>query len=143
GNGLFWGFVLWYFVCAFVAIFMNAALVACVRKRLAGGDPTVGYGLKEAFKKIVPIILWSLLTTTVGLLLRALSNSAGRRGGIIGIVGKIIAGILGFAWAILTMFVIPVIMTENLGVVDSLKKSGQLLKKTWGEQLIMTVGVSI
>ncbi len=135
------GLILWYFLTSFIAIFFQAALIACVKMRLHGGNPTIGYGLKEAGKRIIPIIGWSLISATVGIILRILSDQAKERGGIVGIVAQIILSIVGFAWAIVTMFMVPVIVLENQGVFASFKRSAELVKKTWGEQIVMTAGL--
>ena len=37
-----------YVVNYFVIVFFNAALVSCALKRMAGENPTVGYGLQQA-----------------------------------------------------------------------------------------------
>jgi len=141
GDFVLGGMILWYFSTAFVATFMNAALVACVRKRLAGGDPTLGYGLTEAARRIVPILGWSLLTTSVGILLRLMASGAKERGGLLGFIGQVVVGLIGFAWTIATMFVVPVMIIEGSGVFASFKRSAELLRRTWGEQLILNASV--
>jgi hypothetical protein len=52
-----------------------------------------------------------------------------------GLVGTIISSILGFAWSVVTFLVIPVLVVENVGPIESVKRSGALLRQTWGEQL--------
>ena len=144
GGGLMLGgAMLWYFSTAFVATFMNAALVACVRKRLAGGDPTIGYGLAEAGKRTGPILGWSLLTTSVGILLRFMALAVRKRGGVLGLIGQILIGLIGFAWTIGTMFVVPVMIVEGTGVFGSFKRSIELLRRTWGEQLVMNTSIGL
>ena len=63
------------------------------------------------------------------MILRAISE----RGGI---VGQIISSLLGFAWGVVTFLVVPILVVENVGPVEAVKRSGSLLKKTWGEQLV-------
>jgi hypothetical protein len=141
-TGVYWGgLILWYFSMSFTTIFFNAALIACVKKRLGGGDPTVMYGIKEAGKRIVPIIVWSLISTTVGIILRAIASNKDE--GIAGAISHIVASILGFAWTIITMFVLPIIVIEQQGVFASMKRSAGLIKKTWGEQIVMTTGIGL
>src|SRR5207253_2957030 len=50
-------------------------------------------------------------------------------------IGRIIAGLLGAAWSIMTFLAIPVLVVDNKGPIDSLKESAELLKKTWGIRL--------
>jgi hypothetical protein len=37
---------------------------------------------------------------------------------------------------VVTFLVVPVLVVENVGPVEAVKRSGSLLKKTWGEQLV-------
>jgi hypothetical protein len=138
-----WFFALWYFTTGFVTIFMNAALFACVKKRLHGGDPTIGYGLKEASKHLLPIFIWSLITTTVGLILRILDQFFAERDDIIGAVARVLVAIAGAAWTIMTMFVIPVIIVEKLPVGAAIRRSASLFKKTWGENVAADIGMGL
>ena len=46
------------------------------------------------------------------------------------------AGLLGMAWTLVSFLVIPILVVENKGPLVALKESTQLLKKTWGEQLV-------
>src|SRR4030042_7139214 len=76
------------------------------------------------------------LSATVGIILQAIRERAG-------ILGRIAAGIFGMAWNLLTFFVIPVMIFENLGVTTSVKKSAQLFKKTWGENVVLRFSVGL
>lgn len=99
---------MFYFISYFVVIFFNVALVACAMKRMEGGDPNVSYGLHFAASRLKHIVQWAIVAATVGLILRTISERSG-------IVGKIIVGLIGAAWSILTYFVVPVIAFEGLG----------------------------
>jgi hypothetical protein len=52
-----------------------------------------------------------------------------------GLVGRIVIGLVGMGWNIATYLIVPVLVTEELGVMDSVRRSSELLRKTWGEQL--------
>src|SRR5690349_22163656 len=67
--------------CAFyfVMIFFNCALAACVQARFSGSEIGVVEGINRAASRIQPILFWSLLSSTIGILLQV----AGRRMGII------------------------------------------------------------
>jgi hypothetical protein len=60
-----------------------------------------------------------------------------------GIVGQIVGGILGFAWSVATFLVVPVLVVENVGPFEAIKRSTGYLKRTWGEQLIGNVGIGL
>src|SRR6266487_5184828 len=72
---------------------------------------------------------WALVSATVGLVLRIIENRSEK-------VGRFVAGLLGMAWTLVSFLVIPILVVENKGPLVALKESTQLLKKTWGEQLV-------
>src|SRR6266540_3015620 len=110
----------------FVSIYFNAAVMGAAMIRLNGGDPTISDGLKVARANIRRIAGWALLTATVGLILRAVSQR-------FGFIGRVIAGIAGAAWGIVTYLVVPVLIFEKIGPWAAVKRSGSLLRQTWGE----------
>ena len=129
----------YYVITSFIVIFFNTGLITCAQMRLNGKDPTFKDGIKHAWKHLGNIFVWSLISATVGLLLRMIVDrieNSERLGPIGKIVGMIFIGILGMAWGFLTFFVIPVMVFENKGVIASIKQSGSLFKKTWGENVI-------
>ena len=132
-----------YFGLAFIATFFNVCVVYTTKIRFEGGNATFGESIAFAFTKVGLIIKWSLLSASVGLLLRILQNLASSLGKIGQIVANILISILGMAWSIMTIFVVPVLVYEGLGPIDALKKSTQVIKKTWGESLIKTIGLGL
>lgn len=132
-GGAVVGFV-FYFAATFVMVFFNTALVGAALIRLDGGDPTVKDGLRIAREHLGAIAGWSLLTATVGMILRAVRERAG-------FLGKIVVSLIGVAWNLATFLVVPVLVTRDLGPIDALKESADLLKKTWGEQIAGNLGL--
>jgi hypothetical protein len=125
-----WLFIfLWYWGASFVTIFFNCALAACVQMRFAGQDPTLADGLRRAASRIEAIMMWSILSATVGQVARALEERAGW-------IGRLIIGATGLGWSMATYLVIPVLVMEDGSVMDSIRRSSSLLRNTWGEQLI-------
>ena len=128
---ILWVF-LYYLLSYFIVIFFNTALITCANIRLNGGDPKVKDGLKNAFGHFFPILIWALISATIGLILRQIEER-------VGIIGQILVALVGIAWSIITYFVIPVMVFENVNPFKSIKKSAILFKKTWGENLIINV----
>ncbi len=127
GSWLFYvGLAVVYFVTFFVSIYFNAAVMGAAMIRLNGGDPTISDGLKVASENVRRIAGWALLTATVGLILRLISERSG-------ILGRIVVGVAGAAWGIVTYLVVPVLIFEKIGPWAAVKRSGSLLKQTWGE----------
>lgn len=125
---------LFYIVLYFVTFFFNTALVGAAMIRLQGGDPTVRDGLRIAWEHVGPILGYAAISATVGMVLRALSEKAG-------ILGRIVISLIGFVWNIATFLVVPVLVMEKVGPVDGIKRSAELLKRTWGEQIVGNFGI--
>jgi len=127
-----------YLVQYMVVYFFNTALVGAAMIRLRGGDPTVKDGFRIAFSRIGPIAGWALLSATVGLVLNIFSGKGDKKGsGICTLISRF----LGAAWNIVTFLVVPVLAIEGLGPVKALKRSWELLKKSWGEQIAGTLSI--
>lgn len=127
---------LFYLVQYFVIFFANTALVGAAMIRLKGGDPTVGDGFRIAFQHIGSILGYAAISATVGMVLRWLSE----RGGVL---GRIVTSLVGLVWNIATFLVVPVLVVEGIGPVDAVKRSANLLKKTWGEQIVGNFSIGL
>ena len=126
-----------YYLCNFfVVFFFNAALVDFVMTRLRGGEPTLGASLRAATACLPQIAAWALIASTVGVVLKALSNRAG-------FIGRIVIALIGVAWALVTYFVVPIIVIERKGAVESIGASKDLLAKTWGKQIVSGLGFGL
>jgi hypothetical protein len=125
-----------YVVLAFVTIFFNAALVHAADERMRGGDPTVGSAIRGAASRVGLILPWAIVTATVSVILQAIEERAG-------IVGRIVAGLAGLAWSLVTFLVLPVLVIEGIGVGDAVRRSAQLFKQTWGENVAARVGFGL
>jgi len=126
---------LYYLVSYFVVVFFNVALIHCANKALNNEETSVGDGIGAAVGRLGPILGWSLVGATVGMILRTLSER-------VGIIGKIVVMLLGGAWNIVTFFVVPTLALEGVGPIKAIKTSFETIKKTWGETLIGNIGVS-
>jgi hypothetical protein len=132
-----------YFGLAFIATFFNTCVVYTAKVRFEGGNATFDESLKFAFSRIGVIFQWSLISASVGLVLRLLQELASNLGKIGQLVANILISLLGMAWSIMTIFVVPVLVYDNLGPIDAIKKSAEVIKKTWGESLIKAVGLGL
>ncbi len=117
-----------YFVNYFVIVFFNSALVACANICLSGGHATLSDGLKAAWSRVGRIFVWALVAAGVGMALRVIEERSEK-------LGRIVAWLLGTAWTLMTYFIVPVLVFEDAGVVDSIKRSTRIFKDTWGEEL--------
>ena len=132
-----------YFGLAFIATFFNVCVVYTTRVRLSGGDATFMDSVKFALSRIHLIAGWSLVSATVGILLRLLDAMAERSGLVGKILLMILRAILATAWSVTTVFVVPAMVYRDLGPFDAIKDSLDTLKRTWGESLIRFYGVGL
>lgn len=124
----------WYFVSWFIVLFFNVAIIHCARMRLDGGDPTVADGFRASMSHLGRIAAWALVSATVGVILKAIAERNR-------IVGKIITSLIGAAWSIATFFIVPVMIFERRTLMESVKASTGLIRKTWGEGLAGHFGI--
>ena len=116
-----------------IIFYCNSALVGAAMIRLTGGDPSIGDGFRIANKHLASIVGYALLAATVGIILRQIARR--------GFIGRIVASVFGFAWNIATFLAVPVLVVEGVGPIEAVKRSTQLLKKTWGEQIAGNLGI--
>lgn len=127
---IYYGTLFIFYVCNyFIVVFFNAAIVACAASRMTGGNPTIGDGLRAAASRLPVILGWAIVSATVGLILRVIEDRSDK-------VGRIVAGLLGMAWTVVSFLVVPILVIENKNPFAALQDSTALLKKTWGEQLV-------
>jgi hypothetical protein len=92
--------------------------------------------LRAAGKRLGHIIAWALVAATVGMVLRAIEER-------VALVGKIVIALIGIAWTLATYFVVPVLVFEDLGPIETAKRSAAILKKTWGETIVGNAGIGL
>lgn len=127
-----------YFVNFFVMIYFNAALIGAARIRLRGGDPAVSDGFAAANRCLPAILGYTLIAATVGLILNILQNKAHDN-----FLSRIVVGLIGMAWTLITFLVVPVLVIERRGPFAAIKQSASMLRETWGEQLIANFGFGL
>jgi hypothetical protein len=125
-----------YFVSMFVATFFNVAFYNEILAALNGESVSLSRGLKFACSRWQAIVMWTLFAGLIGLIIKAIERR-------FKIVGVIVARLLGAAWSIAAVFVIPVIVrdTETNNPLVMLKKSVGTVKQMWGEGLIGYIGI--
>jgi len=125
-----------YLISIILATFFNVAFYSEILSALNGNPVSIARGLRLALSKLKPILMWSMLTGIVGIIIKGLEEK-------LGFVGRWIMKLIGIAWSVAAVFVIPVIIREDKSVnpLGFLKRSAVMLKKTWGESLIGYLGI--
>ena len=125
-----------YLVQYFVIIFFNTALVGAALDRLEGRDPTLRSALALAVRRIGPIFGYAIASATVGILIRFIGER-------LGLIGRLIGAGAGLAWTVITFLVVPILAAEGIGPVEAVERSAGLLRKTWGENIVGSAGISL
>jgi len=131
--------VIWvslYIFSVFVATYLNVAFYTEILNAIRGGTVDIANGFKTANRKIIQIFFWACLAGSVGLIIKMIEEK-------LDFLGQIIMKLIGISWSIAALFVIPIIVTEevtNKNPFSYLKKSSSIIVKTWGESLIGYVG---
>jgi len=144
-GGALVGTFLSYMAIAIITVFWNAAIIASAYERLtAGTNPSFSYGIKQAMKCLPQIVIWGLISGTVGLIIRALDSVRfdSKNPGV-AFVGAMIQFFIRYAWWITTFFVVPMIVLDKIGIGESMSKSEQLFEHAWGEDVVSSVGTGI
>lgn len=127
---------LFYLGTSFIAAFFNGGLVYSARNAFEGRDPSVKRGLSEAWRHVGPLLAYAVVSAVVGLVLRAIQNQDN-------LVGTIVAMFVSVSWSIITYFIIPVIIFEDVGVGEMFTRSGETFKNTWGETAGANFGIGL
>ena len=117
--------------------FFHGAIVHGALERLSGGDPTVRSAVAGARSRFGKLMLWGLVSLTIGVILSIIQKLLER----IPSVGWFLVFLVDLAWAVMKFLVLPIVIVENRGPFASLKRSKDLLKSTWGENLIANVSL--
>ncbi len=128
-----------YFIGYFLFYFSSAMVVFGARERFEGRDPTIGQAFSASVGALPRLVLLAIIGGTIGLITNALSRRDSR--GNANIVGQLLASLIGVSWTVISYFALPVILSENVGVMDSFKRSIGLVKKSWGEGVTASISL--
>jgi len=134
-SSVIWVF-LFYFCQYTVIVFCNSALVAAAMIRLDGGDPTLADGFNAAKARLPSILGYAAIAATVGVLLKRMKDDDN-------LLMRLVGGGLGAAWTLATFLVVPVLVHQEVGPFEALRRSANLLRRTWGENAIGNVGIGM
>ncbi|HWQ20887.1 MAG TPA: DUF6159 family protein [Methanotrichaceae archaeon] len=116
-------------------IYVNSALMGADLIRFKGGDIIVRDGLRTASGHMRPVIGYVANSPTFRLIPEWFQDR--------GSLGITASSIFGLAWSLATFLAVPVLVAEDLGPMESVQRSMQLLRKTWGEQVVGNFSISL
>jgi hypothetical protein len=132
-----------YVVAYGIGIYTNTALVATVLQLMQGKPPDVAASWRLANSRLVSIVGYAFLMATVGMVLRVILRPIGFAGKILGpvLAKTVVFTLVGLAWNLVPYFVVPVLIVENAGTMPAIRRSSQLVKKGWGEDVVVNASV--
>jgi hypothetical protein len=123
-----------YVVLSCVTVFCNAALIHSANVALSGGTPSFRDGFAAAASRKGAVLAWGAFSASVSLLMRAVEQRLGP-------LGRIFAALGGLAWNMVAFMVLPVIVLDGIGPQAAVRRSPELLRRTWGQQLGAVIGI--
>lgn len=137
---IFLAAIILVFLNGFIIIFFNAALTSAVLLRLKGQNPNLRDGLRGAYKFKWQIFKYSIVHMTVGIIIEIIAGTLKK----VPLLHYIVYQIGITSWSLITYFVIPLLVTqEDCAPFDAIKKSVNILKRTWGEALVPIGGLGL
>ena len=127
---------IYYVVMFFILNFFQAGIYIIAHGRFSGKDLSFKDGIDGALHNAGKIFMWSVISSTVGILLNIIVDK-------FKFIGVIIAKILGVAWNVMTYFSLPSLVIGNKTISESFKDSALMIRKTWGETIIVNFGVGL
>ena len=120
-----------------VHVFFSVALTSEALKALRGEAPiTIRSGISTACERAPSIASMAAVTAVFGFFLELLGRS---RSGML----RFARAVFGTGWTLVTYLAIPVMVQERRDGIASLRRSGDLFRRTWGETALSEVGVRV
>ena len=122
------------YLVTFAAVFFNVALAAAAAQVLDGHDATVASGVAVAKTRLSAVSGWAAMAASVNIVIRGLLSRTGP-------LGDLLLGGIAVAWGLVTFLAVPIIALEGTGPIDTLKRSAQIFRERWGEQVTGQVSI--
>jgi hypothetical protein len=137
GDDVSWlGLLVLLFFVHLAHVFFSVSLTGEALRALRGERPTIPDGIATALARPTAIVSFAAIASSVGFVLSFLGRSQN-------ILVRFTRSVLGTAWSLASYLAIPVIVQERRGGIASLKRSGDLFRRTWGETAMSEVGVRV
>jgi hypothetical protein len=126
--------VIGFYLLAVIGFYFSVGLAATADMIFHGHGASVSDGLAVARSRFSQIAGWAAVSTVVGLVLSALENQSG-------IFGQIFSRLLAVGWSLITFLAAPVVAFEGTGPFETLKRSGNLFRSRWGQQVTGNIAI--
>jgi len=135
-GGVAIGTFISYFIVSVITVFWNAAIIASAYERMTTGrNPSFSYGIKQAMKCFPQILIWGLISGTVGVIISFFEAMADSDNIVVAIIGRIISIMISVAWWMTTFFVVPMIVLEKMECLKVWEKS-KIIRENLGGNIV-------
>lgn len=122
------------YLLALVNAIVQAGLTVSAAAELHGGQSSLGHGFATAMGRLGRLARWAFVSAVVGALIAALRGN--NNGGLVAVIFRnVLAAAADVMWQLITFFVMPAMMLDDLGMIDAIKRSSSTFKQRWGTQL--------
>lgn len=125
--------VIGFYLLALIGFYFSVALAAAASMIFEGREASVADGLAVSRSRFSQIAGWAAVSTVVGLALSAVENQ--------GWAGQIVGRLLAVGWSLITFLAAPVVALEGSGPFATLKRSSELFRSRWGQQITGAVAI--
>ncbi len=125
-----------YFVTTFVSTYFACALVYASNEAFHDREPGVMDSLRAVSDRLGPIVVWSAISATVSVILRSLEDSDSG-------VARVVGSLFALGWTVMTFFIVPVIVFEEVSVRSMFSRSASAFRDTWGETIGAGFGITL
>ncbi|MCF6284923.1 MAG: DUF6159 family protein [Candidatus Hydrogenedentes bacterium] len=121
-----------YIMMAAISVFSSVGLVSCTRITLDERDSKFLDGAFAALRKVHWIFLWAFISWTIGPVFNLLDH--------LRYTSKWVRKILKTNWSLLSYFLIPVMVVDDINLFSAIGRSRGIMEKTWGPGAISRLG---
>ncbi len=121
-----------YAIVAVVSVYFSVGLVACARISIEGQDSKFMDGILAAMRKFHWVVLWGLISWTIGPLLNLLDH--------LRYTSRWVRKITKTSWSQLSYFLLPILIVDNVNIFSAIRRSVTVTIKTWGEGSVSQLG---
>ncbi|WP_269288871.1 DUF6159 family protein [Streptomyces sp. H39-C1] len=124
-----------YLLVGFALTLCSAAMICAVDGVLRGEPARIGASYRRAARHWRRLLVWSLLSTTVLLLIRQLER--------VPVVGWILGELFKVGWAATTYLTLPAMMVDGLGLAEATRRSAQMLSETFSRRVYGSLWIAL
>lgn len=122
-----------YLILGLISVFFGVGLVTCTRITLEERDSQFLDGFRHAARNTHWVILWTFISWTFGPILNLMDHFR--------YTTLLVRRVLHSSWSTVSYFVIPILVVDKVNIFSALRRSVDVMSKTWGKGAISRLGL--